>query len=53
MDFDWNQWLYVLACVLVPAAWGATAAWLFGRIDKRRQKRGEPERQSAYVDYSI
>ncbi len=30
------RWLYIAACLLVPAIWGACCAWFFGRLDARR-----------------
>jgi hypothetical protein len=33
------RWLYVAACLLVPAIWGAGCAWLFGKLDARRMAR--------------
>lgn len=33
------RWLYVAACLLVPAIWGAGCAWLFGKLDQRRLAR--------------
>jgi hypothetical protein len=53
MRIDWSLWAYVAACVVVPAAWGAFAAWLFGRLDLRRKKTGSPPRERAFIDYSI
>lgn len=33
-------WLYVTACLVVPALWGAGCAWIFGKLDARAaQKR--------------
>ena len=32
-------WLYVAACLLVPALWGACCAWIFGKLDARRLKK--------------
>jgi hypothetical protein len=39
---------YVAACVLVPALWGALAAWLFTRRDRRSADDRHPP-----VDYHI
>ena len=39
---DWQEWAYVAACLVVPAAWGAFSAWLFSRIDRRRAGRSTP-----------
>jgi hypothetical protein len=50
MDLDWDRLGYVAVCVLLPAAWGAIAAWLFGRLDRRRAAR-KPDRPP--LDYSI
>ncbi len=33
------RWLYVAACLLVPAIWGAGCAWFFGKLDARRLAR--------------
>jgi hypothetical protein len=33
------RWLYVAACLLVPAIWGASCAWIFGKLDQRRLAR--------------
>ncbi len=30
------SWIYVAACLVIPAVWGLCCAWLFGRIDSRR-----------------
>ena len=50
MDLDWQRLGYVALCVALPAAWGAFAAWLFGRIDRRRKAK-LPERPP--LDYTI
>ena len=42
--------LYVAACVVVPAAWGALSVWLFRRLERRR---AETERSAPPIDYSI
>ena len=39
--------LYIGACLVVPALWGATTAWLFRRADAKTERRG-PD-----VDYVI
>ena len=46
----WNFWLYLAACITIPAAWGVFSAWLFARIDKRR---AGPKRERPPVDYTI
>lgn len=49
-------WLYVAACLAAPAVWGVISAWIFGRIDARRQKTAgvaAAEKQRPPVDYSI
>ena len=43
-------WLYVVACLVVPAAWGAASAWLFSRADRHRDAR---ERERPPIDYMI
>jgi hypothetical protein len=53
MHIDWARLGYVAACVAAPATWGALTAWLFGWIDRRRLRRGKPERERAFLDYSI
>lgn len=53
MDIDWGTWLYAAACVVVPALWGGVAAWIFGRIDRKRLAKSGTRREEAYVDYSI
>lgn len=47
---DWQQWLYIAACVIVPATWGAVTAWLFSRLDRRRARRDQAARE---IDYMI
>ncbi len=49
MDGGVNQWLYLAACLLVPAAWGVFSAWLFSRADR---KAAEDDRRPP-VDYVI
>ena len=44
------SWLYIAACVIVPALWGAVSAWLFSRLDRRRREQ-MPERPP--IDYMI
>lgn len=49
-------WLYVAACLAVPAVWGVVSAWLFGRIDARRRKAKGNDSDATLrppVDYSI
>ena len=48
----WNIWVYIGACLAVPAAWGALSAWLFGRLD-RRGAADEAEQRRPPVDYAI
>ena len=40
---DWPEWLYIGACLVVPAAWGAFSAWLFGRFDRSRSQSDDRE----------
>jgi hypothetical protein len=47
----WNFWLYLAACITIPAAWGVFSAWLFARIDRRRSASSKQERPM--VDYTI
>lgn len=44
-------WLYVLACVTVPALWGIVMYHLFGWWDRRRKRRASEE--LPHVDYTI
>ena len=46
----WNFWLYLGACIAIPAVWGVFSAWLFGRIDKRSAA-ATAERKA--LDYTI
>lgn len=51
---DWNFWLYLFACLAIPAVWGVASAWVFDRIDRRRGARGgEPPPDRPMVDYTI
>lgn len=43
---------YIVACLLVPAAWGGFSAWLFTRRDRKRKMAAELERRPP-VDYVI
>lgn len=47
-----RPWVYALLCVVVPAVWGALAAWAFGAWERRRRvnelRAGPPP-----IDYSI
>ena len=51
MDLDWERCAYVAMCLVLPAAWGSFAAWLFARLDRRRAAARKLER--APVDYTI
>lgn len=51
MDLDWARLGYVALCLVLPAAWGAFAAWLFGRIDRRRAAARKLDRPP--IDYTI
>lgn len=44
----WTKVAYIAACLVVPAAWGAFAAWLFTRGDKNKDAERPP-----HVDYMI
>lgn len=48
----WPEWLYIGACLVVPAAWGAFSAWLFGRLDRRRRAAAPGDRRPP-LDYVI
>ncbi len=50
MNGDLDQWLYVAACVAVPAVWGVFTAWFFGRLDAKRANKGADRPP---MDYSI
>ncbi|MBL4633395.1 MAG: hypothetical protein JKY56_05970 [Kofleriaceae bacterium] len=50
---DKSGWLYIAACLLVPAAWGITSAWLFAKIDARRKPKTSQSPAQPPVDYSI
>jgi hypothetical protein len=50
MDLDWTRLGYVALCVLLPAAWGGFAAWLFGRLDRRHAAR---KLERPPIDYTI
>ncbi len=42
--------LYVVICLVVPAAWGALAYLAFGAIDRRRRERSD---RPPPIDYYI
>ena len=46
-------WLYVAACLAVPALWGVASAWIFGKIDAKRKANQEEQAWRPPVDYSI
>jgi hypothetical protein len=50
-----SRWLYLAACVVVPAAWGALSAWLFSRRDRRARADAPPApgRPDPHIDYMI
>jgi hypothetical protein len=43
-------WLYIAACLIVPALWGAASAWLFSNLDRRRKKVAD---ERPPIDYMI
>ena len=47
-----SDWLYVAACVVVPAAWGVLMYFVFGALRRRRQRETTRPEQPP-VDYSI
>lgn len=51
MELDWARLGYVAVCLFLPALWGALAAWLFGRLDRRRAARRLADRPP--MDYTI
>lgn len=53
MDSAWQLWGYVAACVVVPAAWGVLSAWVFQRLDRRKQSLENEAARRPPVDYSI
>ncbi len=44
-----GSWLYILACISLPAAWGAFAAYLFSLRDKNKRS----QKQQSSIDYMI
>lgn len=52
MDSGWREWIYIAACLLVPAAWGVVSAHIFERIDRRKKLADDAARRPP-VDYSI
>lgn len=40
-----KAWLYALACVLVPVAWGLAMVWATGRLESRVMRR-DPRRRA-------
>jgi len=47
-----SSWLYVAACVVVPAVWGVLMYWAFGALDRRRRRAARNDAPPP-VDYSI
>jgi hypothetical protein len=46
-----SVWLYVAACLLIPAAWGVSMARALGALDRRRKRAARSGKPP--VDYSI
>lgn len=53
MDSTSTQWLYVAACLVIPALWGVCCAWLFAKFDTKRTSETEEKALRPPVDYSI
>jgi hypothetical protein len=47
-----SGWLYVIACVTIPALWGVAMYYAFGLWDRHRQKSIQKDAPPP-VDYSI
>lgn len=48
-----DSWLYIAACLVVPALWGLITASFFGRLDRRKKSAEERIARTPPVDYSI
>jgi hypothetical protein len=53
-----EKWLYVLACVVVPIAWGVAVVWVTNRVERfvvRRSPRPRLARRAAVppLEYHI
>ena len=48
MDLDWERWAYVAMCLVLPAAWGGFAAWLFAHLDRRRAGAADGHRATGF-----
>ena len=46
----WHSWAYVVACIAIPATWGAVSVWLFDKLNRRSAR---PDRARPPTDYSI
>lgn len=47
-----SGWLYALTCVVVPGLWGVAMYYVFGLVERRRQKSIQRDAPPP-VDYSI
>ncbi|HZP84193.1 MAG TPA: hypothetical protein VFB21_21305 [Chthonomonadaceae bacterium] len=56
---DWNRFLYVAACVVVPVAWGLVVLWVSNRIEtlvlRQGRRKGLKDEEAAMppLDYHI
>lgn len=53
MNGDASGWMYLAACLLLPAFWGVCTAWFFGRLDRKLAPSSEGDTYQPPVDYSI